>query len=51
VLFKAQFAFVGVDERCVRALHLLNGAVLFALSLRIERRTFDLLRWAPRRDG
>ena len=48
VLFKAQYAFVEIDEPYVRALHPLNGAVLFALSLWIVRRALDLVR-RPRR--
>ena len=48
VLFKAQYAFVGLDEPYVQALHPLNGAVVFALSLWIGRRVFDLVRRAPR---
>ena len=50
VLFQAQYAFVEIDEPYVQALHPLNGAVLFALSLWIGHRSLDLVRRAPRPD-
>lgn len=44
VLFTLQHVFPAIDEPYVQALHPLNGAVLFALSLWIAVRTLGLLR-------
>ena len=44
VLFTAQHALVAIDQSFVQALHPLNGACLFALSLGIAVRTAALVR-------
>ena len=43
VLFVAQHAFVAIDQPAVQALHPLNGACLFALSLWLAVRTGALV--------
>jgi len=44
VLFVLQHVFPAMDQAAVRALHPLNGAVIFVLSLWLALRTLDLLR-------
>lgn len=48
VLFGAQYAFIESGEPYAQALHPLNGAVMFALTLWMSLRIVGLLRRAPR---
>ena len=47
VLFTLQHVFPAMDQAAVRALHPLNGALIFALSLWLMFRLLDLLRHRP----
>ncbi len=48
VLFIFQHVFPHLGQPALRALHPLNGALIFALSLWLARRTFPLMRRQPR---
>ncbi|MDP9366291.1 MAG: DUF6220 domain-containing protein [Chloroflexota bacterium] len=47
VLFVLQHVFPTMDQAAVRALHPLNGALIFVLSLWLASRMFALLRRKP----
>ena len=48
IMFEAQYGFIEFDNATVKALHPVNGAVLFALATWITGQTFALLRRAAR---